>query len=167
MLGKTIEIVDGNASVDPTQDNDDTDDLVETLLQQTESKSRGDKIASFVLLILGSFWWSQRFKIATYEIEASCSFCSLFLAHVCILSGKLASRGFFIFIRKLHLTCEHFLDLLDFNAIDDMRRRMDGVEKSVYDLRAELGGGNAPPSVPPDAKYDPDDKYDFEPPRYI
>ncbi|KAK8623875.1 hypothetical protein V6N13_065237 [Hibiscus sabdariffa] len=136
--------MDGNASVDPTQDNDDTDDLVETLLQQTESKSRGDKIASFVLLILGSFWWSQRFKIATYEIEASCSFCSLFLAHVCILSGKLASRGFFIFIR-----------------------RMDGVEKSVYDLRAELGGGNAPPSVPPDAKYDPDDKYDFEPPRYI
>ncbi|KAL4312825.1 hypothetical protein GQ457_01G030490 [Hibiscus cannabinus] len=62
----------------------------------------------------------------------------------------------FIFIRFIYsvfetkrntdLTREHFLDLLDFNAIDDMCRRMDGVEKSVYDLRAELGGGNAPPS---------------------
>ncbi|KAK8585826.1 hypothetical protein V6N13_050796 [Hibiscus sabdariffa] len=92
--------MDGNASVDPTQDNDDTDHLV-----------------SSSILLHG---YSDRTNRA-------------------------------LFLLRLY-----------FN-----RRRMDGVEKSVYDLRAELGGGNAPPSVLPDAKYDADAKYDFEPPRYI
>ncbi|KAL4309776.1 hypothetical protein GQ457_01G030740 [Hibiscus cannabinus] len=143
--------MDGNASVDPTQDNDDTDDLVSTsILLHVRFLSRL------------RLYFNRRKQDSTQCLTPSSRRISFFIlsSNCVILLGK------FIYSCSkqngtLHLTREHFLDLLDFNAIDDMCRRMDGVEKSVYDLRAELGGGNAPPSVLPDAKYD------FEPPRYI
>ncbi|KAL4272855.1 hypothetical protein GQ457_13G026770 [Hibiscus cannabinus] len=60
-----------------------------------------------------------------------------------------------LFHRILLSTCKHLLDLLDFNALDEMGNRIDELEKSINELKEEIGGENSPsPSVPPAPKDD-------------
>ncbi|XVF66224.1 hypothetical protein PTKIN_Ptkin10aG0018400 [Pterospermum kingtungense] len=48
-----------------------------------------------------------------------------------------------------NLLAQMFLNFLDVNALDEMGSRIDELEQSINDLRAEMGAENSPsPSVP-------------------
>ncbi|XWS53623.1 hypothetical protein CRYUN_Cryun10bG0016700 [Craigia yunnanensis] len=54
-----------------------------------------------------------------------------------------------------NLLQQMFLDFLDFNALDEMGSRIDELEQSINDLKAEMGAENSPsPSVPSGSKDD-------------
>ncbi|KAK6265392.1 hypothetical protein QUC31_016229 [Theobroma cacao] len=142
--------MDGNDSVDPKQSTGDMAAFVQNLLQQMVgffpcSWPRFESVFS-----LGFYLLEERSRGRVAEICFTCP-CSSSPTKAKMKQFHL--NGMYIRYSQenkiLHPICKWFLDILNFNALDEMGSRIDELEQSINDLRAEMGAENSPsPSVP-------------------
>ncbi|KAG5231760.1 dol-P-Man:Man(5)GlcNAc(2)-PP-Dol alpha-1,3-mannosyltransferase [Salix suchowensis] len=118
---------DGHDSEDPKQSTADMTAFVQRLLQQMQSRFQ-----------------TMSDSIVSKNIHTISSVTSRFRALLCLHTLLLLLVA--IFVIK---NASFFLCFLDFNALDEMGNRVDELEKSIDELRAEMGVEGSPSPLAP------------------
>ncbi|EOY06508.1 Heat shock factor binding protein, putative [Theobroma cacao] len=122
--------MDGNDSVDPKQSTGDMAAFVQNLLQQMQSRFQTMSDSIIMKNILFLFTYPTKAKMKQFHLNG--------------MYIRYSQEN-----KIVHPICKWFLDILNFNALDEMGSRIDELEQSINDLRAEMGAENSPsPSVP-------------------